>query len=353
MSIAWQYYITVLIVYLGVNLIAVWALNLQYGLTGILNFAFIIFQAIGAYIAAVTTLGSSAAAGGFQQYILGWSLPWPIPIVLAAIAGGALAFVVGWIALSQRVGRDFQGMVLIIVSVIATIVVSSTSWFNGATGLAAIPHPLQGVLGLSLVPWGWAYAAIVVAFAAATYWFVRRLFASPYARRLRSIRENPIAAEALGVNVRRETLIVFVVGGMIAAMSGALLVQFIGAWAPGGWMYSETFLYLAAIIVGGAANNLGVALGVTVVWTLILQAVQYLPVIGTTGVIQALQLMGIGVLILVFIWFRPQGLLPERLYSFKQPKEGAPVPVAATGSRPGGPDQLGLFNPGRRPGGRR
>jgi branched-chain amino acid transport system permease protein len=327
MSVAWQYYAIVLLVYLGVNVIAIWALNLQYGLTGIMNFAFIIFQAIGAYVAAVTTLGSSVVQGGFQQYVLGWSLPWPIPILLAAIAGGILAFLVGTFTLGRRVGRALQGMVLIIVSIIATTVVSTTNWFNGATGLAEVPQPLEKGLGIGLIQWGWTYVGIVFVFCVATYVLVHRISSSPYGRRLRSIRENSMAAEALGVNVQRETMIIFVVGGVLAAISGALLVQFIGAWAPSGWMYSETFLYLAAIIVGGAGNNFGVALGVAIVWTVILQSVQYLPMIGNSGVIEALQLMGIGVLILCFIWFRPQGLVPERLRRFPEPLDGRAGPL--------------------------
>ena len=67
MSAAWQFYISTLLVYTGVNVIAVWGLNLQYGVGGILNFAFIIFQAIGAYVASVLALGPASADGGFQS----------------------------------------------------------------------------------------------------------------------------------------------------------------------------------------------------------------------------------------------------------------------------------------------
>jgi branched-chain amino acid transport system permease protein len=63
MSQAWQFYFITLIVYTGVDVIALWALNLQYGLGGILNFAFVIFQAIGAYTASVLTLGPASASG--------------------------------------------------------------------------------------------------------------------------------------------------------------------------------------------------------------------------------------------------------------------------------------------------
>jgi len=62
----------------GVNTIACWSLNLQYGVGGVMNFAFIMFQSIGAYIGGVLTLGPSTGAS-FQQYILGASLPFPLP----------------------------------------------------------------------------------------------------------------------------------------------------------------------------------------------------------------------------------------------------------------------------------
>jgi ABC-type branched-subunit amino acid transport system permease subunit len=106
---------------------------------------------------------------------------------------------------------------------------------------------------------------------------------------------------------------VLVVGGALAGLSGALLVQFIGAWSPAGWEYGETALYFAAIIVGGRANNAGVALGVAVVWTGFLEGVHNLPNFGPVGGLSdALPRLVIGLLILGFLWFRPQGLIPER-----------------------------------------
>src|SRR6267154_5312995 len=70
MSPAYQYYLLTLLVFFGVNTIACWSLNLQYGVGGVMNFAFIMFQSVGAYIGGVLTLGPSTGAS-FQQYILG------------------------------------------------------------------------------------------------------------------------------------------------------------------------------------------------------------------------------------------------------------------------------------------
>jgi len=85
-SLALQNYLLTLLVYLGVNSIACWALNLQFGVSGVMNFAFILFQAIGAYVTAVLTLPPAQAAFA-ESYILGLELPWPLPLVGAMIAG--------------------------------------------------------------------------------------------------------------------------------------------------------------------------------------------------------------------------------------------------------------------------
>ena len=109
MSLAWSFYISTVLVYLGVDIMACWGLNLQYGYTGILNFSFIIYQAAGAYTAAVLTLGPNTT-GGFQQYIGGANLPFPLPVIAGGIAGGLLSVVVGVVTL-RRLRADYQAMV--------------------------------------------------------------------------------------------------------------------------------------------------------------------------------------------------------------------------------------------------
>jgi branched-chain amino acid transport system permease protein len=126
------------------------------------------------------------------------------------------------------------------------------------------------------------------------------------------MRENAEALEALGVNVRAESMKLYVIGGALAAFSGAVLVQFIGAWSPGSWGTAETFLFFVAIIIGGAGNNFGALLGAALVLGVFEEALRYLPSFGYTGLAEAIQFMGLGVLILAFLWWRPGGLVPER-----------------------------------------
>jgi branched-chain amino acid transport system permease protein len=328
MSIAWQYFIVTLLVYYGVNLIAGWALNLQFGIAGVMNFAFIIYQAAGAYTAAVLTLGPVSANGGYQSYIGGLSLPWPLPILIAGVVGALFATLVGLFALLPE-KRDFQAVLMLIVSLSVTLVIShQTGWFNGTAGLSAIPKPLGGVLNLGLAGYGWFYVGLTAVVVAAVYGLVHRITSAPWARRLKAMRDNPLAAAALGTDVRKERLIVSALAGGIAAVSGALLVQFISAWAPAGWGYGETFLYFTAIVVGGLGNNAGVALGTAVVYTVILEGVQYLPSLGGVSSLTAsLQQAAIGVLVLLFLWLRPQGLIPERRRRLRAQSKVAAAPA--------------------------
>jgi ABC-type branched-subunit amino acid transport system permease subunit len=129
---------------------------------------------------------------------------------------------------------------------------------------------------------------------------------------LRGVRENEAAAEAMGRSATKARLQVFVIGGMLAALSGALLVQFIGAWAPSGWLYPETFVFFTAVIVGGRGSVSGVAIGAALVAVGVQQAVQYLPIGSDPTLLAALEWIITGLLTLIFLWLRPQGLLPER-----------------------------------------
>jgi branched-chain amino acid transport system permease protein len=107
----------------------------------------------------------------------------------------------------------------------------------------------------------------------------------------------------------------------MAGLSGGLLVEFVGAWAPSGWLYPETFVLFTAIIIGGTGNDVGVLVGVLLVPVVIAEATQFLPNIGRPGLIDALQWVLIGVLLIVFLWLRPQGIFPERKRRFPSADE--------------------------------
>lgn len=323
------FYLTTLLVYLGVDIMAVWALNLQYGVGGVYNFAFIMFQAVGAYVAAVLTLGPSSGNGGFQSYVLGAHLPWPVPVLAGGLAAGILALIVGLVAL-RNLRTDYQAMVMLVISVSATLTVTNaTGLFNGPAGVSLIPQPLSRWVNPASVSYQWLYVGLTFVVCAVVYVFVHRVTSSPLGRVLRATRDNDAAAEALGKNVARMRLFIFVFGNVIAGISGAVLVQFIGAWSPGSWLYVETLVVLTAIIVGGTGNNLGVMLGALLVPVAFNEATRYLPQIGRPGLIDALQWIVIGLLALAFLWFWPRGIIPERRRRFARTQAAAePEPDA-------------------------
>jgi branched-chain amino acid transport system permease protein len=310
-SAAWQFYIATVLIYLAVDVIACLGLNLQYGYTGILNFAYIAFVAIGGYTYALLTLGPQPR-GSFQRYFFGASLPFPLPILAGALAGAALSAVLGAIAL-RRLRRDYQAMVFLVVSLVATsVATNAVGLFNGAAGLSLIPHPLASAVNLSLLGYQWFYVGLSAVFAILTYLVVHRITGSPLGRSLRAVRDAEHAAAALGKNVAGLRMTSFIVGGFIAGLSGALLVGSITAWSPSAWQYQETFVFFTALIVGGTANNGGAILGALLVPVAFLEAVRFLPQFGPPGLTEALQWVAIGTISLIFLWFWPRGVLPER-----------------------------------------
>jgi branched-chain amino acid transport system permease protein len=326
-----SYYLSTLAVYFFIDLLLAYALNLQFGWGGIPNFALIMFQAVGAYAASVVSLGPDTGINAFQRYVFGASWPFPLPLVAATVAGGLLAVVVGSFSL-RRIRRDYQAAILLIVSLIATGLVTNVVGFvNGSNGLTGVPRPLSGVLsGLTYDGYQWVYAVWCAVLAAGGYLLVARMGRSGWGRALRAVRDNEDAAATIGLNPAGLRMQAFVLGGMIAALSGGLLVEFLASWSPAAWGYAETFAVFTAIILGGVGNNWGVALGTLLVQVIFLQVPTFLPQVGYTGLIDALQWVLIGVLWLACLALRPRGLIPERRYR-------AALPAGAgTGETPAG-----------------
>ncbi len=311
-----MYYFIILLVYGAVDVIACLGLSQQFGIAGVTNFGFIIFQAAGAYAAAVLSLPPETANGGFQRYILGWHLPFPFPWLGAAVAGAVLAlpftFLVG-----RRLRGDFAAVGLLVTAVLLNLLVMNyVPLFNGDAGLAIVPAPFQpqGMTTAS-TSYQWEFAAGIVILAAIIYWFVRHITESPYGRTLRAMRDNDKVADSLGKNLLSLRTVMLVVGGAIAGLSGGVLVTFTTVWNPAAWTYAETIVLFAAVIIGGRGNHLGAVLGALLVpvgfeevTRLITNSNPNLP----PNLLPSLQWVAIGLLIALFLWFRPQGILPER-----------------------------------------
>ena len=312
MTSAQLFYLLNLLIYAGVDIIACLGLSQQFGVAGVTNFGFIIFQAAGAYTAAILSLPNQSANGGFQSYIGGWNLPFPVPLIGAAIVGGLIAlpftFLVG-----RRLRGDFAAVGLLVTAVMVNLLVTNYRPFlNGAAGLSLVPAPLQGEYNPQSQGYQWVYAAAALTLAAGAYLLVRRVTESPYGRSLRAMRDNDLVADSLGKNLLAQRTGVLVLGGALAGLSGAILVGFIDLWAPSAWGYAETIVLFAAVIIGGSGSHRGAVLGAILVPVGFEEATRYIPAFGPPGFVDDLQWVAIGLLIVLFLWFRPQGILPER-----------------------------------------
>jgi branched-chain amino acid transport system permease protein len=350
-----SYYIINLLIYAAVDAMACLGLNQQFGVAGVTNFGFIIFQAAGGYTAAILALPDQSANGGFQAYIGGWNLPFPIPWLGAAVVGGVIAlpftFLVG-----RRLRGDFAAVGLLVTAVLLNLLVTNyRPLLNGSAGLSLIPQPLQGEYNPQSSGYQWTLTAIAIVVCAVVYLFVRRITESPYGRSLRAMRDNDAVADSLGKNLFSLRSAMLVTGGAIAGLSGGILVSYITTWSPAAWGYAETVVLFAAVIIGGAGNHLGAILGAVLVPVGFEEVTRYIPTSNNLppNLIPSLEWVAIGLLIVIFLWVRPQGILPERKRVIRAgaaaspPSAAAPSPPAvpaaqATGQPPPGDREVVL-----------
>ncbi|MGH3167267.1 MAG: ATP-binding cassette domain-containing protein [Trebonia sp.] len=339
-----SYYLINLLIYAAVDATACLGLSQQFGVGGVTNFGFIIFQAAGGYACAVLALPGASANGGFQSYIGGLNLPFPIPWIGAAVVGGVIAlpftFLVG-----RRLRGDFAAVGLLVTAVLLNLVVTNyRPLLNGDAGVSLIPQPLQGEFNPYSSGYGWALTAVAIAVCALVYVFVRRITQSPYGRSLRAMRENDMVADSLGKNLLSMRTVMLVAGGAIAGLSGGILVSYITTWSPAAWGYAETVVLFAAVIIGGAGNHLGAVLGAVLVPVGFEEVTRYIPTSNNLppNLIPSLEWVAIGLLIVVFLWARPQGILPERKRTIRRPgRPAAVVPVAVVPAVPAAPVAAG------------
>ncbi len=141
------------------------------------------------------------------------------------------------------------------------------------------------------------------------------------------MRDNDIVADSLGKNLLSLRTAMLVTGGAIAGLSGGILVSYITTWSPAAWGYAETVVLFAAVIIGGAGNHRGAILGAILVPVGFEEITRYIPTSNglPPNLIPSLQWVAIGLLIVIFLWFRPQGVLPERKRVIRAATLGPPA----------------------------
>jgi branched-chain amino acid transport system permease protein len=281
-------------------------LNLQWGFTGLFNAGVVGFYAIGGYTHAILT--AAPLPGHLGNVALHWTLG-----LLGAMAVTALsAWLIG--AVTIRLRGDYLAITSFGIAV--TIQLVTLNWqelTGGPNGLTRLGRPLAGWFDTP-GSYNLAYLALLACIATLVYWALERMLRSPWGRVLRAIREDELAALALGKNARRFRLEAFVIGSTLMGLAGALYVGFIGFVSPFDFLPILTFQAWAMLIVGGSGNNRGALLGALVVWgiwTLSGIAVSKLlpPALAAQGA--ALQVILIGLALVGMLLLRPRGLIGE------------------------------------------
>jgi len=321
-----SFYAINILVYAAVDAMACLGLNQQFGVAGVTNFGFIIFQAAGGYAAAIISLPPDTANGGFQSYVGGWNLPFPWPLIGAAVAGGLVALPFAFL-FGRRLRGDFAAVALLATAVLLNLLVTNyRPLLNGDAGLSLLPTPLSsGMFSAEPSSYGWWFTAGAIVLCVLVFLLVRRITESPYGRSLRAMRDNDLVADSLGKNLLSMRTAMLVVGGAIAGLSGGVLVAYITTWSPAAWGYAETVVLFAAVIIGGAGNHYGAVLGAILVPVGFEEVTRFIPASNNLppNLVPSLEWVAIGLLIVIFLWFRPQGILPERKRVIKVAPAGA------------------------------
>jgi branched-chain amino acid transport system permease protein len=281
-------------------------LNLQWGSTGVFNAGVVGFYAIGGYTYAILTAPSR------PELLVNLELPWILGIVGALFASALAALLVGLATVKLR--GDYLAIATFGIAV--TIQLVALNWeglTGGSLGLTSIPRPLSGFFTTPLT-YNVFYLCLSVGFCCLAYWALERIVRSPWGRALKAIREDEGAAIALGKDATSLRLQAFVLGSTVMGLAGALYVGFIGFVSPFDFVPIITFQVWTMLIVGGSGNNKGALLGTLIVWglwsasgTLISKIVP--AAFQTQG--GALQTILIGLVLVLTLLFKPQGLIGE------------------------------------------
>jgi branched-chain amino acid transport system permease protein len=253
-----------------------------FGLIGFLLVGFFLFRRV--FDPSVLLVEAINPAG--TGYLGGLGLPvllaWPMGGVLAAGA----AWIIGKTALGLR--SDYLAIATLGIAEIIVAVLKNEDWLaRGVKNVTGIPRPVPyevslqkdagfvstaQTLGLDPVVASslyvkLSYSVLFTVVLLILLWFAQSALKSPWGRMMRAIRDNEVAAEAMGKDVTARHLQVFILGSAICGIAGAMMTTLDGQLTPGGYQpLRYTFLIWVMVIVGGSGNNFGAILGGFVMW---------------------------------------------------------------------------------------
>lgn len=298
-------YLTFFLTVAAILSIATLGLNLQWGVSGQFNAGVVGFMAVGAYAMAILTMPAS------QYLMVKLNAPFVVGIAGALVASGIAALLVGLATLKLR--SDYLAIATFgIATSIQVLANNLEPLTGGSSGLVGIPRPFEG---WGPRAFGGAWLLMVLAILAVVYAGLQALLHSPWGRVQRALREDEVVCAALGKNVVRFRLTAFVMGAMLMGLSGALYASFVGATSPTDFLPILTFQIWAMLIVGGSGSNAGAVVGSFAIWGLwTLSGAVIVSITPPQWQAQggALQYILVGLVLVLTLLFRPQGLLGAR-----------------------------------------
>ena len=280
------------------------SLNLVLGFGGMASMCHAALFGIGGYASALLTMHTGA------NFLVGMAAA----AAVSGAAGIALALP------SLRIRDEY----LILFTCAFQLVVwglmgSEVAITGGESGLTAIPRAsLPGLRFLTPR----SYLPLVAVLATAMFLTAWRVSHSPFGRVLRCLREDETSAASLGKDVLRFKSLTFMIGGALAGAAGSLLAHYNAYLNPVNFSLDASILVVAMVVLGGTGNMLGSAVG-SALLVAIPEALRFVP--GTATLIGPLRSAIFGALLILFMRFRPEGLLPEHLRREGRPRHGLPA----------------------------
>lgn len=282
--------------------------NLLLGYTGLLSIGQGVFLGVGSY------------TSGLILMHMGVSLP--VALVAATLLGAAVALLVGWFCIRQK-GTYFVMLTLAFCQLFYFLAYTFSDLTGGDNGLLNIPKPDFSVFGVTLLPTGtpWQYYTMVAVIFVIVFLVLQKVVDSVFGRTLLAIKDNEARASAIGYNVSRFKLAVFVISGAVTGLAGGLHAVMIGIAPLANIDYHASEMILIMAVIGGTGNLYGSVLG----------AGFYLLAGHWLSALWPRWLMLLGFLLVAVSLYMNKGLLGlftklyHKLVSAKAPTEGAAV----------------------------
>jgi branched-chain amino acid transport system permease protein len=296
-------------VLVGIYTILGLGLSIVIGQAGLLDLGYIAFYAIGAYWTALV---------GTHVGVNFWILL-PTSAVLAALFGVVLGYP------TLRLRGDYLAIVTLGFGEIIRITLNNWRGLtNGPMGIMNIPHPTITVPGVGTLAFGLnvrVYYFFALVLAVLTVFVVRRLVRSRVGLAWKAVREDELAAGAMGVDVRRAKLLAFAIGAAFAGLAGSFFAGRAGFVSPESFTFAESVLVVCIVVIGGAGSLAGVILGAVVFMALpelLREAARF-------------RMLAFGLAMVTLALVRPQGLLGRAWVGEERDEDREPASDAVPG----------------------